>query len=1026
MKKINKVILALALGASSLPIALSVSCQTQSESTSKLASERDFKAALIARDLRDIQRLSSDDYANFNSQLQVIKSKDADNLTKQDIKTLSDLATAVADKLSTLSSGDNHRKQDLINKKMKEVALLKQNVDILKDEVSKLGGNPDDLLVKDIDSIIPGEGDDNIDSSVSSAQLEKVKEKLRQQIALLEYQKANLEFIKSKYVKRAPSAIEAIRLVQSLNRYIIDTIRVKYKDRYESNKDLINNQATMIETHLKEVNDIELSYTNSNRVYNVLREAMNFSSLIQGFIIPDGKNVTDIEIPFKKSDAIEELFEWRIKDLEKLLEALKSQDTNETYKAKTIAEYKTLGQETLKEKAKEMKIENFETKSVEELATEIYTLVKAAQKDLVQKILDTYKMAKTEGKNLTDQITRYIFLDQKAWSKHIQNPSTPDEFFPSFGVGFKVSTFPLLNQIIDLEALKEFDAIVKKVQGDYKVFFQKNAGYLTSIKYEKFYDEYKKQLVDIVRYNLIQDIFTKKGIAGYLYSLKDQLSNFEIRDIEKESQQLNTRITELKRKTDLLFNSKIRNKWNEILEDGKDNKTIGKTYRMLFTYFNRAKVNAARNLNVKNPTIADLFDKLLEYEKLNDELNSAVFLLEYFKGLGINQSDEKITKYLNLDALAEKYNNKIEENEKYIEKLTPKTQAIEKLAEQFANIKVNDLTDANAMEQNKTNIDLLDKFIKSINDQKVIAEGYEKDRKFYFGYPEEAIDGKYKFNELIDKGVLKAENLLKELQEIKEKTPAEILEAYKKVKAEYEAIKLDIFGPAGTENDEIYESKSLLEVINNEIENQQDQISQFRRKASEIKKSAFIIPLNEVQILLRQGDLVNSKFYLDNSISETHPDKYAYEVTVLALKQLREKNPLFRRITNTNSSLISSHEEKPEFNANDTYKELLKIEKNYYEANIEYMQAKINNSDSIDSVKEKLAKARDKYYEFITNPKLEIQPELKPKAVYTFSSGDDSQEDPEAFLNPGNLILNFAKAHSLKTLMQLISDEKVK
>ncbi|WLP85197.1 hypothetical protein [Mycoplasma seminis] len=848
--------------------------------------------------------------------------------------------------------------------------------------------------------------------------ISNLSEKNKQNEALLDFQKQNLKSLKSKYLKRAPSVIEAIRLVQSLNHYILDSISTKYKDRYESNKKLINNQMNLLKTNLKDINNIELSYDNSNMLYNNLIEAMNFSNLIQELIIPDDESVTDIEIPFKKAEFIDVLFDWRIADLTKLQEALKAQETNETYKTTTIKLYKAMDDKSLKELAAKMQITNYESKSHDELAKLVFEKNKQMQAETVAEIKETYELAKTQDKNLTSQIMHYIHLEQKVWFQNIQDPSTTDKFHPSYGVDFQVSLFPLLNQIIDKEVLKEFDDIIHKIQDDYSTFYKKNVTYLNSIKYEKFYNYY----IDAQRYDLIPDIYTRKGITAYLKLLKTELSNFEI-DVEKEKAELTERINSLKTKTNILFNSKIRNKRSELIEDGKEETPLGKTYQELYVYFNKAKNRAGQSLG-QYATVADLFDKVLEYEKLNDELNSAVFLLEYFKGLGISPSDEKMSKYLNLEALSAKFIKNAKQAQTQVDELQASVNKIDELRDIFDSIKIEKPTVENAKEQNDSNITTLEKFITEIKSQKNFIPGLESDGKFYFGYYELPENEKYKYNEAIDNAVVKAEELLKQMQELKDNAE-EIVKKYDSFKEEYNAIKNDIFGAPKAPNN--YDPNCLYDVINEDLESAQGYVRSFNKKAKEAQKSAFIIPLNEVVVLLRQGDIINSQFYNEHSVSDTHPDKYAYQVTTDALKQLREKNPLFRDITNASSKSISALDEKDTtFNANEVYTELLKIEKNYYEVNVEYMDAKLKNANNLAEIKTKLEKARDKYYEFLRNPKIQFDNELNPKVTsYKFASEDTGASSP-SLLNPANLILDFAQAHSSKTLMQLISDEKVK
>ncbi|MFV8459411.1 hypothetical protein [Mycoplasma sp. CR] len=977
MRKIKSLLLA--LSASTLAVvplaALSCNDTESTERKQQLNAEKTSTLASLDGKLNTLNVLAPTEYKNLKGRAELLKAelnaKDEKSITEADVKSLRDFVKELNDKITSLSTVVLGRAQDELDQAKSDVVSLQAKVDKLSKELKKLG--------VDVDVILNGQtGSGN--TLVSSDKVKELTQELNTQKALLDSAKDKVATLSKKLIARGTSAIDAIKMISRLNLFMIDSVKNLNPELYntEENKRMFELYRSQIQETIKDADSIELSYANSIRVYNALRDAMAFSN-VQRIIL---EQTVQFESPFPKQDFMDELFNWRIADLQKLLDSQKEK----------LAEANKMNES----ESKTAKVARF-TNNV----------------DQVDKILRTYQQAQSESKTLKEQIAKYMLLEVEAFDKNIKNPSTADEFQGKYDVNYRLSALPLLNGIVDKEALAEIQKVAEKISPLYTEFYGKNYLYLTSIKYANYYESFSKDLVDLKRYNLIQDLYSKKSIITYLNQFKYKLDTYKV-DTASELAKIQAEIEKsLKKANDAI--TKYNKLYNDLVDQEKENTARAKLYKALSVHLSNLRVEANKG---RQDDIRSAFDKLLKYKKIESEAKTFETMLDYFKNLNLTVDNKELNKYLKLDEQEAKANKKIETAKKQLQEYESIINEYVTLVKSFKAMKF-DATDAAKIKmQAKENVAVIDKFVADLKAKKVVVESLGE-TPYYFG------TGDDEMNKQIDALLEKVDQFKTKLVSIDSDADSEIVAKYAKLKDE--AVELGLRFYVDNDSEEEYDKADKLNITSSPIDNTlsdkeqaQSNIRRQTKKAKEYKENSLIIPLNEVYILMRQGAISNSDFFTKYSVTDLYKqvDSDAYEITTGELKRLQQSNQFFRSVTGVKAD--TTPDEEYDFDPVTEAKNLDKLEKDYYNANVAYLFGVEKQAANLESLKEKLKTARDAYYTQLRNAKLDGKVyinELNPIANYDFAEGEDSH-------NPATILITLADFNSVRDLLLFIKEQQ--
>ncbi|SJZ61164.1 hypothetical protein [Mycoplasmopsis verecunda] len=997
MKKIKSVlIMTSALSLTSLSAVVACNTTSTEEDTKGKAVEKEALLAKMNANLNYLNNLAKpEEYTSFKLQYDNLNSKLGnianDELTNENMKELRDLHNAIIEKLATLRIELINTSDKDIEAKTKEVQLLQLRVDVLKEKLVSLG--------VDVDKLLDGKLPESDHTLVSSGEIVKLKEELRQAKALLALEKSKLDSLRSRLISRSASAIDVIKTIQHLNLFLLDTVRTYHKDRYDASqeKELIDNNIKNIEEILKDVETSELSVATSIRVYNSILAAMNTTRLIQSFFLTDNGKIVEVDTPFPKEQFMSDLFEWRINDL-KTLNSLQTSAIDKL--TKEIKSLEDLGNTTSSTQKTQLEQKKAQLKKLQE------------NQVVLQGVIANYEKAKTQGKNLKNQVDLYYILETEFFDKFIKRDNTSDEYKDSFattlsnGKTLKISTMPLLNNINDKEALKEFEKMANEIRPKYMEFYSLNRGYLDSVKYKSYYESFLKDVTDLTRYHLIQDLFSKKSIEIYLNSLKYKLATYKI-EADKEFNELKQQVDTEFNATWQLFLSTIRAQYNKLNADDQLEKPLGKTYLELNSYFNTL-FRDVRNMNsVLN--IKEAYDKLLAVKNLSAQLVAVNNMLSYFKDLSISSSDEKMNQYLQTEENAKRFETQIQNNQNTVNEYNNVLRQMDELLTSYKTMDFAQSEQEKIIQALKNNVAILNKFINDFKDKKVSYQEDRPEEKSYFATAwsefDEKIDNALKQASTLSETMNKLANSSSNLDELKAQ--------YTQVAENSKVILKLIY-------DDSYDTTTPYSLAEQERDDAQSQIRRFKRRIQEAKDSSFIIPLNEVYIMLRQGQIANSEFFGNNSVTDRYKklDAVAYNLTTDALRKLQQSDSLFRSITSPKSSSIEVLSEEDPVAARTKQKEIfdniLKNEKAYYQANLEYLKAKNSNLGNIEELQKNLQEARDTYYTYLRSKDFSLQKdELNPSASkYNFNDKNE--------LNPAKVLILYAKYTSVKEVLEYI------
>ncbi|MHA3838727.1 hypothetical protein [Mycoplasma sp. VS1572C] len=973
MKSLKTILFPLALGSMTLAPMVALSCAQNTQDTSALNTQKTSLFAKADGKLNTINSLSPEEYKSLKSRTELLKAqlaeKSENELTSGDVELVKDLIREMDDKITALSKvvvANTRDELDEANAKVKE---LKTKVDKLTKNLEKLGVDVNQLL------------DSNNPTGVaSSTEITRLTQEFLQTKAQYDAASDKVKTIQQKFISRDPSAIDAIKMVSRLNIYMIEMFKILKPEfaQNESSKHDIEIWTNAINQAITDADSIKLTYANSNNVYKALLGALEFTNILKS--IETQLNINVIS-PFENQKFMDVLFDWRISDLDKLLQL----QNKKLEAAKAMPE----SDETQKA-AKDKKVQTFEEN------------VKK-----VSDILESYKVAKSQGKDLIHQIQLYMKLEREAFDKFIYNPTTADEFKPSFDVTIKISAVPLLNQINDKESLLQFAQIVEPTKAKYGEFYKYNKDYMNSIMYANYFTSYYQDVVDMARSNLIQDFYTKDAILIYLKQFKYKLASYNI-EKEAELAKIKDQNTALSQE----INKGISKLYSQYLnlDETKQEKAIGQTYYELYKYFGVARRDALAN---REDTIYQAYDRLLALKKIQSQINTVNLMLNYFKTLGISKDDETMNKYLRVDKEIEKANKFKAESEKNAQKYQAIFDLYKSIVRKFKAMKFDATEAATIKEQAQENVGIITKFVEELTSHR--APNPDNHAEIWY-FNVESTD----ISSGLDDLIFKTKELKTNLEAIANTPDDKLVEEYNKLKID--ALKLglsfyvDTSDQGETEEAEKYHisSWSPMTDVEDYAETERINAAKSKNKIKNYKDNAFFIPLNEVYILIRQGAIANSSFIADHSVTDKYEtlDPVAYTLTTKSLEKLQQNNKVFRDITGAKANTI------PMDNGIDPVveaKNLSDLEKTYYQAHIKYFSALAEHKDNLESLKTELKAARDAYYNKLRNSELDGQVyigELNPKPTY-----HNLKNDLE---NPAKILIALAEYNSIKDLLEFI------
>ncbi|ENY68958.1 Hypothetical protein, predicted lipoprotein [Mycoplasmopsis bovigenitalium 51080] len=462
---------------------------------------------------------------------------------------------------------------------------------------------------------------DQKDSTI--ADLQKQLEELQKQV----------ETAEGKKVKKNNLSARTLygELVKFLAEDFPKTMQDQNPEAFNSNKDLFNRISESVKLSAEEFKTTPEDFKHVFTWQNAIFYNLNRAQLVAKFI-DDPSNPVTVLTP--KSQLMDELFNWRIKDLDRIIQELSYDSYKNDKKDELIAQ--------------------------------------------VNDAKEKYQKAKDESSLFAHQIAKWFELERESSDetegpiRDIVNFASPQyrSLLPKFNLPtFKISLFPVYRQIVD----DEFKAGVKKelleLNDLYKSWLS-NSGfnYIYSIRY---YDLYKKAKVvtdtiktiaqDSENINYYNEFNTWNDLKEFVNEAKLTLLDAGYVNYKSEKtmidslvdQQLNRSVSNTYAK---MFINKYQSKSNS---DDKD-----ATY--LWTdFFKKYHQLITQIFSSKKSTFVESYDRYAKYLILKKQVYFSEQLINLFKNLGENIEEPELKSLLRWDN-SEKFDKQIKKQEEIV------------------------------------------------------------------------------------------------------------------------------------------------------------------------------------------------------------------------------------------------------------------------------------------------------------------------------------------------------------------------
>ncbi|WP_096387066.1 hypothetical protein [Mycoplasmopsis bovigenitalium] len=457
---------------------------------------------------------------------------------------------------------------------------------------------------------------DQKDSTI--ADLQRQLEELQKQV----------EAAEGKKVKK--NNISARTLYGELVKFLAEDFPKAMQDQnpeaFNSNKDLFNKISESVKSSAEEFKTTPEDFKHLFTWQSAIFYNLNRAQLVAKFI-DDPSNPVTVLTP--KSELMDELFNWRIKDLDRIIQELSYDSYTHANKVELIAQVKD---------AKEK-----------------------------------YQKAKDESSLFAHQIAKWFELERESSDetkgpiRDIVNFASPQyrELLPKFNLpAFKISLFPVYRQIVDDEFKAEVKKELLEINASYDKWLKNDGvGYIYSIRFNDLYQR-AKVVADTIRtiatdpanINYYNEFETWNDLKKFVDEAK--LTLFETFSVDYKNE---------KDKIDKIVDSEMdRNKAGSFASEfyknysNKNNDETNGIYDYLWKDFYIKYNKLIENINkMPKSTFTNSYARYAQYLTLKKQFGLSINLINLYANLGENIDDSSLKELLKWDN-SEKFDKLIE------------------------------------------------------------------------------------------------------------------------------------------------------------------------------------------------------------------------------------------------------------------------------------------------------------------------------------------------------------------------------
>ncbi|TQC51376.1 hypothetical protein E1I18_02945 [Mycoplasmopsis mucosicanis] len=784
--------------------------------------------------------------------------------------------------------------------------------------------------------------------------LEQQNEKLQQEIDALKQQ---IEQFKGKQVKK--STLSARKFAEELKKFITEDIPSALQ---QQQPEIFARDQSLIEQITKSVDatfeDYEKLNENVENMWNWQQLILPLISRAYVLLNYTSNNGVPVTITKPKSAVFDLLFDWRINDLQRIIEGIE---------ANPDSLYDEKGKNT-----------------------------KTQKLNLLHEIKNTYQDLKNSSSLFMHQISNWAELESEAGAKQlfIKTGSTHQrEVLPSFHLpNFRISPFPIYQTIEDEEFITKVKDEFLKLNIEYQQWLSSAKKYISSVRFKETFDEVIKvtkviysSLIDPNNLKYANDFNTYKEFEKFVDDARSLLKKVKLINPSLEKNVIDKEVDYEFDKTKDGFAKRFEEEFKP--KSMKNDKEAQYLYEDFYEYYSKFIDRVFRS---PKATFVQSYDRYALYLSVKSEIDKSKEIINLAKDLGVEFNDEKI------GSQKEKFKKLMDSERKFIDSTT-------KTLEEFKSIvaSLEDNTTVSSVEQAKTIIKNLVE--KSTNAKEKIIKNLTENTNWNSLFEEDQIK---KIQELFNKHSELTKSISSDENNL-EKLKGSITKINKSAH--------DI-------NDEIFaKPNSITADLYQTIEDSRQSIKRYERKLAALSETSSIIPAQEVIVLLRYWQNILKPVKDQLMFKENHPDRFLSAYFIKTFKEL-EKDYRFKEITGVKADEKNwdIESEGTSITPQSLLAELKALEQEYGKALFDFMKSKA--SPQYPRIKEALKQnvlvAKEKYYNWLKG--LKARGVTLPNKFIWFGSG--SYLYPNGFDQPlkwvaSNLLKYYAQVYANTELL---------
>ncbi|VEU71111.1 hypothetical protein [Mycoplasmopsis glycophila] len=681
------------------------------------------------------------------------------------------------------------------------------------------------------------------------------------------------------------------------------------------------------------------------------------------------KRLFNYDLPYPKSEAIDDLYDWRIENFKRIKTAIEANDAS----VYDRPEIKT-------------------------------TLI-----SFLEQIISQYAKVKLQNANYAEQVFSYVFLEENYALKYVfpSNSVGLDVVNPSFRLNLSKNyllEYPLYNRIYDSETTAKIDVFYLQTRRNMVNFWNSEGSkhYITSLGYRRTWNQFWKYLENTSNYKYNAKANTYYEILGTFNEANLSITNLAvpIAEIEAKRVEIVAKIDELKDKVWQLYLQASRK-----ISENEEYDFEPEDFRPYTDLKNSIRDKRSKAMLMSDGTFVEAFDKYIAFLLLEKYAEKMLEIYDYWKLLGDNPKSDELEAVLRYktksDKLLKKMNNAKND---YDESVAEKTWFEAKIFPLFSNFEWPNFDDSSLSDEQKVTLykEKLAKIKEIYDNIKTICENIEPEYANTI-FREWVFDDYYKndFNE-----IQQAFENMETVQSI----------GYSQ-KELFASLK------------EKYKGRKETVIENEVVAKERYESAKATYEAGDLNYQNYIVPNQELYALIRQWNIKNraelSSLQLSNEAGK-EPDTGALQLfnsysTEWSFGHEDTQNKPYIHITNLDIDDIENNTEDDQYSSDKVKAKLLEIEKRYFEANEAYLEAKKANADNLEALKNKLVEVRKEYYDFLNNPNFTF---LKSSyAKYNVSHYGSGQQ---VILSPFKLANIYASEVASYEVLKQINEEYIK